>query len=292
MSGARVAFATAAAHPDLTDDDRLAVTALRDRGIAVDPAVWSAPGIRWESYDAVVIRSCWDYHTRADEFRGWLDRVHAAGVGLWNAHAVATWNLDKRYLRDLEQGGVDVVPTEWLARGSAADLGEVLDRRGWGEVVVKPAISASAFETVRCTREEVGGDGARIAALLADRDLMVQPFLPEIPSAGEWSIVLIGGAFSHAVIKRPRPGDFRVQAEWGGDARIADPGPELVARARDIAARAPGAWLYARVDGVETAGGFRLLELEMLEPSLFLTHEPLAAERFAAALAESLAHVA
>ena len=131
----RLAFATWRGQPALTEDDARAADALRRAGHAVEPAVWDAPDVRWDGFDAVIVRSCWDYHHRPDAFLEWVGRVEAAGTPLWNPPAVLRWNHHKSYLRDL---GVPTVPTVWLERGAEADLGHLLAERGWDEAGCLP----------------------------------------------------------------------------------------------------------------------------------------------------------
>jgi glutathione synthase/RimK-type ligase-like ATP-grasp enzyme len=284
----KVAFATWRGLPALSPDDRLAAGALADRGIEVEPAVWDDPGVRWGRYGAVVVRSCWDYHLREGELRRWIARLEALGVPLWNPPALLRWNMNKHYLRDLAARGVPILPTVWLERGERAGLSDLLAANGWDQAVVKPTVSASAHETWRTSPAGAPGQQQRFETLLARGGVMVQRFAEEIETAGEWSLLFFGGRFSHAVIKRPRPGDFRVQAEHGGIAEPAVPPPAVLDRAGQALAAAPGSWLYARVDGCESAGGFHLMELEMLEPWLFFAEDPEAPGRFADSLAEAL----
>lgn len=239
--------------------------------------------MRWSRFDAVVLRSTWDYHLRIPEFEAWLAALDAARVPLWNPTSLVRWNMHKGYLRELAARGIRVPPTDWVTRGDARPLDAVLRAHGWSDAVVKPAVSASATETWHTT-PDVQADAARYAGLVSRRDVLVQMAVPEIRSEGEWSLVFIGGAFSHATIKRPRPGDFRVQVEHGG---TADPGrapPAVVEAGRAIADALVQPWLYARVDGVATSAGFMLMEVECIEPHLFLAHQDGAHERFAQAV--------
>jgi glutathione synthase/RimK-type ligase-like ATP-grasp enzyme len=231
-----------------------------------------------------VIRSSWDYHLRPDAFLGWLDRLEAEKIPLWNPAPVVRGNVDKGYLADLAAAGLPVVPTVRLERGEPVDLAALLDRRGWTEVVVKPSVSASAFRTLRAGRGEAGAAQAKLEELLASSGALVQPFLPEIQTGGEWSLIFLGGKFSHAVLKKPKAGDFRVQQELGGSADPMVPPPDLVEQARRVTERIPGPWLYARVDGLEIGGTFTLMELELTEPSLFLGTDEQAPARFAEAI--------
>lgn len=287
MSRYRVALVTCGSLRELNDDDRPLLTELWNLGIEAEPAVWDDPSVSWGSYDAAVIRSAWDYHLTPAAFLAWLERLEALGVAIWNPAAVVRANADKSYLKELEAAGVRIVPTAWVKRGGRADLDEVLAERGWDDAVVKPAVSAGAFRTSRVRRGSPDGQAA-LDDVLAHSDAMVQPFLPEIADEGEWSFVFIGGRFSHAVLKSPRAGDFRVQAEHGGRTERREPPPGLLIQARDAAIAGPRPWLYARVDGVRRGGDLLVVELELIEPFLFLSYEPGAARRLAEAIKERL----
>ena len=214
----RIALATYSKLPTLNDDDRLLVPALAALDVTAVPAVWDARAVCWDEFQGVLIRSLWDYHLRAPEFLDWIARLERAPVAVWNPGDLLRWNHHKRYLQDLAAQGIATVPTRWLPRGEAADLRALLADAGWREAVVKPAVSASAFGTWRTSTGTATGDQSRLAALLRIADVMVQPLLPEVADAGEWSLVFLGRRFSHAVLKRPAPGDYRVQWEFGGSA--------------------------------------------------------------------------
>ncbi|HUF26632.1 MAG TPA: hypothetical protein VMM18_06595 [Gemmatimonadaceae bacterium] len=291
MTRRRIAFATYEREPYLTPDDRLAAPALAALGVEVVPAIWTDGAVDWGVFDAVVLRSTWDYHRRITEYRRWLDLLERSAVPVWNPLALVRWNSDKRYLRDLAARGVDTVPTVWLERGSPS-IGEVLDEQGWREAVVKPVVAATAYRTIRVSGSTATADESAVRVLLehGNGEALLQPFLPEIETEGEWSLVFFAGAFSHAALKRPAPGDFRVQTEFGGDAIPAEPPAGVMAAAERALADVATPWLYARVDGVRVADGrFLLMELELLEPSLFLGLHDQAPARFAAAIRRLLA---
>jgi len=280
----RIALATYSTLPGLNDDDRLLIPALAELGVAAVPAVWDSPDVRWEEFRAVVVRSCWDYHRRLPEFLAWIGRLERSGVRLRNPSDVVRWNSHKGYLRDLAAAGVPIVPTRWLAQGDRVNLATVLSGEGWRDAVVKPAVSASATGTWRTFPGTAAADQARLDELLRGGDAMVQPFVPEVVDPGEWSLVFLGGRFSHAVLKRPAERDYRVQWEFGGSALAAAAPDHLVAAAERVLAAAPGATVYARGDGVERDGRLLLMELELIEPHLFLAWSEGAAGRLAAAL--------
>jgi hypothetical protein len=281
----RVALVTCRQLPELTPDDRLLLEPLRQVGIEARAIVWDAPGVKWAALDVAVIRSTWDYHTRPARFLRWIERCEADGARLWNPPRVLRWNVHKRYLHDLEGRGVAIVPTAWLERGSDTTLGSVLDERGWERAVIKPAISAGARRTSLVARAEAERAQPAFRALLARQDVLVQPFLEQIADEGEWSFIFLGGEFSHAVLKRPGPGDFRVQERFGGRIAPARPPAGLVDSAMEILETAGMDLLYARVDAARDRDRLLLVELEVLEPSLFFEHDPGAAPRLAAEIA-------
>lgn len=286
MTSAPIGFVTCDALPELTPDDRRAASALVARGHDVRPVVWSDATIDWRAFAALVLRSCWDYHKQPDAFRAWLDAIERDGAPLHNSARQARWNMDKRYLRDLEARGVATVPTRWLEPGDTSDLAAIRQSTGWRDLVVKPAISATAWRLHRVAAS-VRAWPAELESQLADGAWLVQPFVEAIGD-GEWSLVFFDGRFSHAALKRPRDGDFRVQEEYGGRSDAATPPPGIVAQAASILDTLPERPLYARVDGVVSSDRFVLLELELLEPVLFFGLEPAAVDRFANALESRL----
>jgi hypothetical protein len=298
---ARIAVATHAGKPEITADDQLAFDLVAERGIAVEAIPWSQEDADWGSFDAVLIRSTWDYHRQPAAFRAWAEEVEESGARLWNPADVVAWNSDKTYLRDLEKAGIPIVPTRWVgASASAPGLQALLKEKSWPEVVVKPTVSASAYRTMRIKVGEAAAHQQEFASLLADSGAMIQPLLREVVEEGEWSLLYFRQerrlVFSHAVLKTPAAGDFRVQSELGGQALEKEPPPELLDQVDQLVAKAvkvaPDELLYARVDGVVSrgeharAGTFLLMELELIEPFIFLGSATgaAAAENFAAAI--------
>jgi glutathione synthase/RimK-type ligase-like ATP-grasp enzyme len=279
-----IAMITYAALPDLTDDDRLVCAALAAQGAPTQAVVWDDPAVDWPAYSWVVLRSCWDYHTHVPAFRVWLERLQAAGVALLNPAPLVTENIDKRYLAGLEAKGIPTVPTVWLEPGSPADLAAILDDQSWEKAVVKPTISAGGANTWLTAPARARTDQPALDALLEQHAVMVQAYIPEVASVGEWSLMLFGGRYSHAVLKTPATGEFRIQAHYGGTAVALAPDPHVIAAAQRVVDALPEVPVYARVDGIVRAGELVLMELEVIEPVLFLGSDPAAAERFADAI--------
>lgn len=280
----RIALATYDGAPDLAPDDRLLLPALSHAGIDAEPAVWSSADVVWEAFDAVIIRSCWDYHRRIGEFRRWLDRLDAGRVPTWNTPELVSWNCDKRYLLDLARRGVATIPTIIAPRDRGDDVEAIAVAEGWTSFVVKPAVSASGYETHHFTTplDQSARDVVQHVASLGD--VLVQPFAPEVARDGELSFVFIDGALSHAAVKRAAHGEFRVQTEHGGRVDAVDAPWELAEQAAHVLGGLAEPPLYARVDGIARGGAFLLMELELIEPNLFLGYSEGAAERFAAAI--------
>ena len=284
----KIVFATASKLPSLTADDQLAIEYLRRQEIEVEPRIWDSDGPSLAGFSGVVIRSCWDYHLKPQQFLEWLSQIESQGVPVWNPVPVVAWNLDKHYLKELSEKGVPVPPTVWLEQSCKADLAAILEEQGWGKAVVKPTISATAFETWITTPEQARLDQAGLEEMLKRAGVMVQQFVPEVQTHGEWSFIFFGGAYSHAVLKRARQGEFRVQDEYGGYLDSALPPDALIEQAARVVDRIEHELIFARVDGIERDNKLYLMELELIEPFLYLGHDPLAVERFGEAIISAL----
>jgi glutathione synthase/RimK-type ligase-like ATP-grasp enzyme len=283
--GAQVLIATCEAMPGLGPDDQHLLRALERRGHTAQIAVWGDPQVAWHEADAVLIRSCWDYYLRLDDFLSWIAQIERAGAHLFNSPEQLRWNSDKRYLLDLELRGVPIIPTRRVPRHGALDLAAMGAADGVAQVVIKPCVSANAYETRRLDPSDPASQAA-LDALLTRADVLIQPFMEQVTSQGEWSLVCIDGVFSHAALKRPGAGDFRVQEIWGGVMQAARPPASLIAQAERAANATPGgAPLYARVDGVVEGEQLLLMELEIIEPELFFrVDDPGASARLVIAL--------
>lgn len=283
----RVALITCERFSDLYEDDLRLVPALAEMGVTGAATVWSRPEVDWNSFDALVMRSPWDYFERVVEFRSWLDARIASGVLMINAPDIIQWNFDKSYLQDLARKGVEVVPSVCVAPQAQADIAALARGHGWNEIVIKPTIGGGGYRTHRLRLDELPRYAGEIAEILVDRGLIVQPFLPEI-SDGELSLMFFDGVYSHAARKRPRAGEYRVQFQYGGTNESVEVSANLVAQARVCLENAPSMPTYARVDGVVKNGKFLLMELEIFEPLMFLARHPDAPERFARAISTRL----
>jgi glutathione synthase/RimK-type ligase-like ATP-grasp enzyme len=279
MPSPRIAIATCRAYAELKVDDDLLREALRARGAEATSVVWDEEQPEWGDVDLCLVRSTWDYHEKYPEFLAWTRRVEAAA--LQNPAEVIAWNSNKTYLRELAEQGIRTVPTVWVDRGSGADLEAILGEREWSEAVVKPVVDLGAKNLQRVRQSE---GSTALESVLRRHDAMVQPFLSSLEEQGETSLIFIAGELSHAVRKRPAPGDFRVQSIWGGTVGRAEPTAPQVRLAERTLSLLDEPPLYARVDLVAGPDGEPcLIELELIEPNLYLVEHPPAADALAEA---------
>jgi glutathione synthase/RimK-type ligase-like ATP-grasp enzyme len=287
----RIALVTAAGGDvEKLDDRALADALIVDHGVDVYKPRWDEPALSaadWAAFDAVCLRSCWDYHLRYDEFFDWFTRAERAGVRWINPAPGVRWNSHKRYLLELRDDGVPIAESRFVPRGGDCDLEALLRDTGWTEAIVKPAVSASAYRTWRTSAVAPEVSRERLRELLADGDAIIQRFVPEIVD-GEWSLVFVEDALSHAVRKRPRAGDFRTQSELGAVTVAETPSAALLTTARAALRTASrfGAPCLTRIDLVETGDGHGpiVMEVELIEPMLFFGYAPGSAARAASAL--------
>ncbi len=257
-------------------------------GLRVSP--WSGidPEVDWAAYDLVVVRTTWDYPNKIGAFLAWADRV-AAVRPLWNSAATLRRNTDKRYLRELSERGIPIVPTRWFEKGTTANLRALSREEGWETIVLKPVVSAGARRTRLAGPDSMMEGQAFLTEQLTQRAMMAQPYVAEVSTTGELSLLYFNGQFSHAVRKIPGVGDFRVQTEHGGRVLSVEPTAEELSAGQRVLEALSEDTLYARVDLLPTSDGVqRLLELEVTEPSMFLRWDDAAPGRFATAIAERL----
>jgi glutathione synthase/RimK-type ligase-like ATP-grasp enzyme len=283
-----VLLATCAELPALTRDDEVLRTALENRGARVRVSPWSAVAPE-DPTSLVCLRSTWDYHRRWPEFRRWIEAFSRTPGRLWNPPATVLWNADKIYLRELAERRVALPATRWYAAGERPDIPAFFRESGVSRAVLKPRVSATAFGT-HLLDSTADLRGLEWDALERSGSL-VQAFVPEITN-GEVSLVFVDGAYSHAIHKQPAAGDYRVQKDFGGRFSRIEPSSALRAFAEGVLEAASRPWVYARVDVVATAHGPTLMELELIEPDLFLATAPPAAHRLAAALLDRAARAA
>ena len=264
-------------------DDDLVAAPLRELGWSVETVSWRDRAAHWERYDAVIIRSTWDYQKDLAEFLEVLAVIDSKSV-LANSLNTVRWNADKMYLQELEERGARIVPTLWGQQLSEnGRIATWCDALATDEIVVKPTVSASANNTFRLHWDEC--PNSHFMTAFTGKPVLVQPFMPGIIDEGEYSLFYFSGVYSHAILKRPAPGDFRVQEEYNGDVQPVDPPDELQLLGQRMLQLLDELPLYARVDYVrDSSNQFALMELELIEPSLYFRMASGSAERFAEAV--------
>jgi glutathione synthase/RimK-type ligase-like ATP-grasp enzyme len=270
---------------NILEEDGLLAAALAARGLAARRVSWSRPDVPWSSFAAAVLRTTWDYFDRFAEFMAWIDRVEPL-TRLCNPAALVRWNVDKHYLRDLDARGVPTVPTVFVERGTTTPLAELLRAHALGEAVIKPAVSGGARHTYRVSPSTAAAHEAVWGQRLQHGAMLLQPLQRSVLAHGEVTVVVIDGLATHALRKRARPGDFRVQDDHGGTVHPHEPTADELALAERAVAACDPQPVYGRVDMVRGEDGrLVVMELEVVEPELWLRRRPAAAERLADAIA-------
>lgn len=265
--------------------DHLTYEPLADLGWAVQEIPWQQPNVVWDDYDMVVIRSPWDYQKDVPSFLKVLERIDRSSAQLQNPLDIVRWNLEKSYLKELQGWGVEIVPTRWGANLGRTSLESLFLDLQTEQIVIKPTVGANADDTLWLARCGPRDLTVQAIATFGSRPFIAQPFLHSVVEQGEYSLFYFGGDYSHAVLKTPKKGDFRVQEEHGGNITAYQPDEEL-REAGSRAIRAIGRpLLYARVDLVYLASGKpAVMELELIEPSLYFPYNAESPRRFAQAL--------
>ena len=295
-----IALPNCANLPDWEVDDVPFHRALEALGVAWERPIWDDARIDWSRYDAVLIRTTWDYQEKEPAFVAWASHV-ATVSKLFNPPEVITWNTKKTYLRDLEEAGARLTPTQWLEVGTTPDIAERMKDAGWQRGFLKPVVGATARETLRFNADPEGLSAAQahLDRLLPTESMMLQPYLSTVEEAGELSALYFGGEYSHGVRKVPVPGDYRVQDDFGAsdepyaftESEEAELSAMRAALTTVLSQRlgVSDSLLYARVDVLRDGhGGLYLNELELVEPSLFFRHDPESPRRLAQAIVSKL----
>ncbi len=277
--------------------DNLLDAPLAELGWQTQLVSWRSISVNWLDFDAVIIRSPWDYQDDADSFLAILDQIEQSTTILHNSLATVRWNIDKTYLKSLAEQKVSIVPTLWQSNFVAKDLSSFFAYFNCQQLVIKPRISANADNTFWLKQPTAENSMTQLEAVFADSDFMVQPFMTSVIEEGEFSLFYFNGEYSHAILKTPKTDDFRVQEEHGGRLQAITPESALLVQAKNTllaTSREVGEIpLYARLDFVRVANPngddqFALMEAELIEPSLYFNMDDNAAKRFANAFVERM----
>ena len=263
---------------NIYQEDNLLKEALEARGTKVGRVSWSDVDFDWASTNAVIFRTTWDYFGRYEEWVNWLEQLKHK-TQMINPYNTVRWNMDKHYLAELAAKGIHIPTTVYVEKGEQLSLKEISQQRAWEIMIIKPCFSASARHTYKVTSENLDEHEALFAELISQEAMMVQEFQQDVIDRGEVSLMVMGGVFTHAVLKRAKSGDFRVQDDFGGTLEDYEPTPEEIEFSeRAIAAVSPLP-AYARVDLIrDNDGQLALIELELIEPELWFRHCPKAAQ--------------
>lgn len=265
-------------------EQELLKSAFEAQGLKVDITYWDNPSYEWQQTKSVLFRTVWDYFERFDEFWDWLEQVKTK-TKLINSYELIKWNIDKHYLRDLKNNDIQVVPTYFADRGNNISLQEIANLNDWKHIVIKPAISASAFNTYKIINDEIEQKEQLFHELLQTHDMLVQPFFPTISELGEASLMVFGGKFTHAILKKAKAGDFRVQDDFGGTVHDYNPTQEEIKFAEKVFQSCTSLPIYGRVDIVwDSNKHIYLSELEIIEPELWIRNRPESANKIAEAV--------
>ena len=268
----------------IENEDESLIRFLISKHLEIEKVIWNNPKVNWESYDLALVKSPWDYFNLITDFYNWLDELKSKNIKLLNPIDTIKWNADKHYLNDIAQVGLKVTPSLFLTKGKNESLNVYFDHFSTKKLVVKPVVSGGSKHTFMVTAANVDEVEQTLEGLLATEDFIIQPFLSAIETEGEWSFIFFGGKFSHALLKKAKPGDFRVQSTFGGTVHPQIPPPQLLVQAQKYVDQFANNCLYARVDGTIIDQEFMLMELELIEPFLFLGTNPESFENYYEAL--------
>ena len=265
-------------------EQELLKSAFEAQGLKVDITYWDNPTYEWQETKSVLFRTIWDYFERFDEFWEWLEQVKTK-TRLINSYELIKWNIDKHYLKDISSWGIETVPTYFADKGCNMKLHEIAKRNQWKDLVIKPAISASAFKTHKILANEIQANEKLFNSLVQERNMLVQPYFETITQLGEASLMVFDGKFTHAILKKAQPGDFRVQDDFGGTVHNYIPTKAEINFAEKVFETCKTKPVYGRVDIVwDNDKNFYLSELEIIEPELWIRNYPKCAERIAEAV--------
>ncbi len=271
-------------------EDRLVLEALEKQGLKVIRKSWDDPDFDWTGTKFALFRSTWDYFERFGEFGQWLEKT-AKLTQFINSDRLIAWNMDKYYLLDLANAGIAIPRTHFVEQGTDISLEEAYSlavrEQGFqkSDIVLKPCVSGAARHTYRIREGEIPLHEAQFRKLVSEQSMMVQEFQDHIVSQGEFSLIILDGSFSHAVLKRAKKGDFRVQDDHGGSVHVHQAEPDQIEFAERVVQACPEHPLYARVDIFrDNDGNWALAELEIFEPELWFRLRPQAADDLARAI--------
>lgn len=279
MEEKKIGFIASSNYPKLLKSDELLKHALEKEGFQVTSVSWDDRTVHWEAFDCIVLRAAWNYHLNPQQFLTWLDSIERLRVKILNPPDMIRWNMKKTYMLELQGKGIPIVPTKIVKETSDVFVTSFFTSES-DELIFKPLIGANAYNVFKIKRTDMERRQKEISGLLKQTSVLVQPFLPEIQK-GELSLMFFGETFSHAIIKIPRRNEFRSNRERGAREQRIDVSPGTISQALNVIHVIPqGIPLYTRVDGIIKDDQFVLMELELIEPYLFMEFFPQGVDLF------------
>jgi len=251
---------------ELFEEDNLLIKGFEAQGFQASPVVWSDPTIDWSQFDIALIRSTWDYLDEQELFLRVLSQIEASSCKLFNPLAAVRWNMEKHYLLDLEKWGVPIIPTYLASDLETGTLRSMFADQGWQTVILKPTIGLGGSYSHRVPLDELEDTLRRLRASQPPHEYLVQPFIEDIVTEGEWSFIYFNRRLSHVLLKKPAPDDYRVQGIYGGTVQPAGPQPRDLQQAEAVLEKLPFDVLYVRLDFVRVDGHLAVIEVELIEP--------------------------
>ena len=273
---------------NVLDEDNYVKLSLEKSGLKVKRLSWDDSSFNWETTRSILFRSTWDYFDRFQEFSVWLEKVSEI-TKLINSEKIIRWNMDKHYLKDLEKNGIHTIPTFYIEKGAKTTLQTIHKENHWNHTILKPCVSGSARHTYKLNPENLVKHEEIFQKLISKEAMMLQPFQNSIVEVGEISLVIIDGKFTHAVLKKAKKGDFRVQDNWGGTVHIYNPGMEEINFAENAVKACIEFPVYARVDiTTDNDGKLTIVEMELIEPELWFRNNPRSADQLGESIKDLL----
>lgn len=287
----KIAFITSEDDPNLSKDDQLAIEPLHKLGYQVFPLIWDNPLDNVGVFDALIFRSCWNYHRKYSHFVRWVEQLKRLDIPIFNPVDISLWNLDKKYLIELKKKNILIPQTYLIHRATKIDadtIKSIHEKISASHLVIKPSVSLNGHDTYLLPSQDDQAIINTLRSLPAEHDILIQEFIPDIKSSGEISLIYFNNEFSHAIRKTPAQQEFRIHSEYGGSRSAFQPDSVLIQQGKKILETVGQTLLFSRVDVIETQNGAVLIELEIIDPMLFLGYSSQAPQRFAEAVVEAL----
>lgn len=284
----KIALLTCEKLPNLTATDQLLIPKLAKHNLQAQAVIWDDKTIDWHHFDYLIFRNTWDYYEKETEFNLWLNHIEKTGIKTLNTLEIVKQNKHKFYLRDIQNQGINILPTVFIEKTNTLNLKEIIPQH-WKKAVIKPAFSAGSYLTEVFDISDIDNINQQYHGIAAEKELLLQEFMPQIQTEGETSFIFFNKKFSHSVNKKPAQGDFRIQVQFGGQYAAFEPNSDLIQQAQKIVDTFPKNLLYARVDGIIINNQLQLMEIECIEPDLYFNYSEGALKRFVASILELIA---